>query len=272
MKKPRLAVVASHVIQHFAPVYKQLAKSGAIDLRVFFIAENGVMSYRDAGFGADVKWDVELTSGYPHEFVEPGKVIDNFSFFSIDSKNIVTAINRFAPDFIWLNGYASLANWRVLLDQDETVKFIYGSDSNPDDARSAVARWVKAPVVKFFLKRCHYFLSISPANKKYLQSYGVQSNAISDSKYPVDIERLKVQREQLDADQVNHLRDQLKIPPRAIVAVFAGKLIAHKRPQDVLQVLIQPGLGAVHAVLMGSGDMSQALQKQAKSLGIENRV
>ena len=272
MTKPRLAIVISHVIQHFAPVYKKIAESGDIDLKVFFVAENGASSYQDQDFGTSLKWDVTLTSGYPHEFVEPGNIIEKFGFFSVDSKKLVSAVERFSPDFIWLNGYATRANWRILFGPASNVKYIYGSDSNPVDSRSRLVRLIKSPIVKYFLKRSHYFLSISPANREYLQSYGVSASAITDSKYPVDIERLKLQRDVLDFKQIEKLRAKFQIPLGAKVILFAGKLIAHKRPQDALLALLEPELQDLHSIIVGSGERLRSLEKQAKSLNIQNRV
>lgn len=269
--KPRLAVIVSHPIQHFAPVYQFLAASGKIEVKVFFLAENGAQPYHDHEFGAEVKWDVPLTHGYRQEFVEPGRILKQFSFFSLDSSMLLSRLNSFKPDFVWLNGYTSRANWRVLLNRPNGARIIYGSDSNLSDPRSWLRRLVKLLVVKFFLRRCHHFLSISPANHRYLNRYGVADEKIVDSAYPVEMTRLIEQCEALCDQDVERMRTDLQIPLHAPVILFAGKLIQHKRPQDIVKAITDDQLSGVHALFIGSGAMLEDLKQMASDLGVVQR-
>ena len=55
----RLAVVNSHPIQYFAPLYRRLAQEPDIDLTVYYCSRQGLETYKDAGFGGEeVRWDV----------------------------------------------------------------------------------------------------------------------------------------------------------------------------------------------------------------------
>ena len=272
MSKPRLAVVASHVIQHFAPVYQEIEKSGSVDLRVFFIAENGARDYQDKGFGHSIKWDIALTQGYEHEFLEPGKILDQFTFGSIDSKRIVPALKGYKPDFIWLHGYAARANWRVLVRNRSMAKLIYTSDSNPADKRAMWRKAAKYWGVRYFFNQCHHFLSISPANRQYLESYGVTPDKIINSRFPVDMDRLIAARDQIDDTQILQLREQLGIPPMMKTLLFAGKLVEHKCPLDVLKVLLEPGMEQLRAIMIGSGEQNMMLQEFAQQYAIRDRV
>ena len=65
----RVAVLNSHPIQYFAPLYRYLAASPEIDLTVFFLSDLSVREYHDPGFGRAFKWDVPLLGGYRHEFL-----------------------------------------------------------------------------------------------------------------------------------------------------------------------------------------------------------
>ena len=47
----RLAVVASHLIQYQAPLFRELAKRPEIDLTVFYCSDHGVTAQIDSGFG-----------------------------------------------------------------------------------------------------------------------------------------------------------------------------------------------------------------------------
>lgn len=272
MSARRLAIVISHPIQHFAPLYTQLAKSDQLEIKVFFIAENGLRPYHDQEFGAQVKWDVPLTEGYSHEFVEPGKILDNFSFLNVDSSRLVSRVEQFGPDLIWLHGYAQRANWRVLRARPNGASIIYSSDSNLADHRSWLRTALKRRVIKWFFKRCEFYLSISPSNRKYLLHYGAEQEKIVDTTFPIDIARLKQQKQNLsDADSVA-LKQSLKIPDDALVMLYVGKLIPHKRPQDLIEALARDDLKTkLCAVVVGSGSMQIELELLAEQKGVSER-
>src|SRR5690349_5865821 len=65
---PRLAVLTSHPIQYYAPLFRELA--GRFDLHVFFAHRATPEEQAAAGFGVPFEWDVDLLSGYPHSFLK----------------------------------------------------------------------------------------------------------------------------------------------------------------------------------------------------------
>ncbi|NND00367.1 MAG: glycosyltransferase family 4 protein [Gammaproteobacteria bacterium] len=272
MRKVRLAVVISHPIQHFAPLYASLASEPAITLKVFFLAENGLGTYRDQQFATDVAWDIPLTAGYDHQFVDPGRVIGKFNFFTMDSPNLLSAMHHFDPHVIWLHGYAQLANWRVLFGSLGKRRIIYSSDSNLADSRARWRRLIKKLWVKVFFRRCDKFLSISPTNRRYLQHYGVPEAKIVDSAFPIDMTRWQDDRARLTAGGRKQLAGSLNLPDGATVLLFIGKLIARKRPQDILQALAKLDRPRLVLVVVGSGEMHEELAVLAKKLGIEDCV
>src|SRR5215510_15149079 len=64
----RLAVLTSHPVQYYAPLFRELAK--AVDLHVYFAHRATPAEQAQAGFGTPFEWDVDLTSGYAHSFLE----------------------------------------------------------------------------------------------------------------------------------------------------------------------------------------------------------
>lgn len=68
-KTYKIAVLNSHPIQYFAPLYKQIAQTDEIDLTVFYCSRRGIDSYIDEGFGQRIQWDIPLLEGYEHEFL-----------------------------------------------------------------------------------------------------------------------------------------------------------------------------------------------------------
>ena len=69
-KSYRLAVLNSHPIQYFAPLYRRLAETDDIDITVYYCSRQAVEpGHLDPGFGHEVIWDVPLLDGYRHKFL-----------------------------------------------------------------------------------------------------------------------------------------------------------------------------------------------------------
>jgi hypothetical protein len=64
----RLAILTSHPIQYYGPLFRELAKS--VDLHVFFSHRATPEQQGWAGFSTAFEWDVDITSGYAHSFLQ----------------------------------------------------------------------------------------------------------------------------------------------------------------------------------------------------------
>ena len=64
----RIAIVTSHPIQYYAPLFKLLAQR--IELKVFYTWGKDSVEKYDPGFGKKVQWDVPLLEGYDYQYLE----------------------------------------------------------------------------------------------------------------------------------------------------------------------------------------------------------
>ena len=64
----KLAIIASHPIQYYAPLFKVLSKE--IELKVFYCHNPSAEEIGKDGFGKAFEWDVDLLDGYEYEFLE----------------------------------------------------------------------------------------------------------------------------------------------------------------------------------------------------------
>jgi len=275
-QSPKLAIIATHAIQHFVPVYRRLAEEYGVDLKVFYAAENGVKKYTDSGFSKDFSWDIPMLDGYEYEFLNPDKILRNFSFKEVDAKNVNARLSAYSPDFIWVHGYWSMLNWRVILGKKKHQILIYTSDSNLLDQRSAFRKIFKSIVVRTFLSRCDHFLSIGNKNKEYLRHYGVNESDIQDSRFPIDMQRFVKARNELSAQDRSELRQRYGLTDKQFVVIFSGKLVDYKRPQDLVDALTRlktQGEGNDIAVmLMGEGVLRPELESAIKRSGLTDKV
>jgi glycosyltransferase involved in cell wall biosynthesis len=92
----RLGILTSHPIQYQAPWFRGLAK--VCDLEVFFAHCQSAAEQGKAGFGVAFEWDVDLLSGYKHQFMEnKARKPDVSRFFGCDTPEIREIISGKRP-------------------------------------------------------------------------------------------------------------------------------------------------------------------------------
>ena len=62
----RLAIVTTHPIQYYAPLFQRIAAEDNVSLKVFYSRLFDETQF-DPDFGLDVVWDIPLTQGYDHD-------------------------------------------------------------------------------------------------------------------------------------------------------------------------------------------------------------
>src|SRR5438270_13372792 len=68
-KVTRIAVLNSHPIQYFAPLYAYLNAAPDLEVTALYLSDFSIRGGKDVGFDCDVKWDVDLLRGYQSIFL-----------------------------------------------------------------------------------------------------------------------------------------------------------------------------------------------------------
>lgn len=261
--KTRVAIVVSHPIQHFTPLYRELARQQSLELKVFFCSRMGVDAYQDRDFGVAFKWEVDLLAGYPSEFLPGAGEVKEFGFWKVQSRDLWRYLDEFQPDVVQIYGYAQLLAWQALCwCQLRRVGTLLMSDSElvherPPHVRAA--KWLLLPRLYALVDG---FLTIGDNNEAYLRHYGVERARMFRSPYPTnDVLFLKALE---DAENVRaRTRERLNIASDAFVALFVGKLIERKRPADLVSAVRlarQKSGRPVVALIVGDGALRGSVE------------
>src|ERR1041385_1369566 len=99
----RVAIIVSHPIQYYAPLYQRLAQRDDLVIKVFFTWHCGEQPGLDQGFSRPVAWDIPLTSGYLFEAV-PNTSRDQGThhFFGLNNPSLVDRVRSWKPDVVHL--------------------------------------------------------------------------------------------------------------------------------------------------------------------------
>ncbi|MEO6981197.1 MAG: glycosyltransferase family 1 protein, partial [Mucilaginibacter sp.] len=68
MKK--LAIITTHPIQYYAPIFRLLQQRNNISIKVFYTLGETTAPKHDPGFGKAVSWDIPLLDGYDFEWLK----------------------------------------------------------------------------------------------------------------------------------------------------------------------------------------------------------
>ena len=270
----RLAVLNSHVIQYFAPLYRRLAQEPDIDVTVYYCSRQGLDAYTDPGFGGQlVQWDVPLLEGYRSVFLDNWRhEIFVKGFWSLVNPGIVAELRRNHFDAILVHGhnYATYllaclaARWQgtPIFTRVETHLLLQ---------RSRLKRLIREPLLRLFYSQCAACLAIGTRNAEFYRHHGVPDRKIFLVPYTVNNERFMAQADACRPHRAV-LRAELGLRPDLPVLLFASKFIQRKHPLDVLRAKAElQWEGTECAVLLiGAGEEEQALRQYCNEQGLRD--
>ena len=248
-------MVVSHPIQHYAPMYREIAAAGDVDLRVFFACRWGVDEYRDPDFGTSVRWDVPLLDGYEHEFLPIDRPPTRINFRQIDNPAVGDALRRFAPDVVAVHGYALRTTWRAIAWARRNRRpVLLLSDSSVSTPVEAWKKPLKTLLVRAIYRRLDGAMAIGDRNREYHLRHGMPAERLFPGALPVDVSRLKASAG--DGGKARQeIRGRFGLAAEAFVVLFSGKLAPWKRPLDLAEA-VSRGKARDGVVALFAGDGS----------------
>jgi glycosyltransferase involved in cell wall biosynthesis len=252
----RLAIVLSHPTQYYSPWFRWMGTHTRLDFQVFYLWEFGVTEQRDPQFGHRFKWDVDLLSGYDHEFVpntarDPG----THHFGGLRNPALGERLRAWHPDAVLLFGYA----WRSHLDliRHPPAPLIFRGDSHLIGHSPS---WLKRCVLRRILARFAAVTYVGQANRDYFRTFGVPDNRLHFAPHCVDADRFV--RDEACQLAAARLREELAIGNRKVV-LYAGKLVSAKQPGALLEAFRRLAPADFALVFVGEGPERTALEARA---------
>jgi glycosyltransferase involved in cell wall biosynthesis len=263
----RLAILASHPIQYYAPLFRALALR--CDLTVFYAHEVTPEDQGRAGFGVGFTWDVDLLTGYKHVFLSNVATEPSLERFKgVDTPEIPQLLQQGQFDALLLMGwYLKCFIQGLVAAKRLGIPVMVRGDSHLDIPRSPLKLAIKRALYPHFLRRFDGALVVGKRNRAYWEHYGYPRGQMFDTPHCVDNAFFaKRATQEARAD----LRNRLIIPPDAKVVLFAGKLIPLKRPNDLIDAVtrLQSAGQLVHVIVAGSGPLEDELRTQSQACNV----
>ena len=271
MNSSRIAVVNSHPIQYFAPLYAFLHANAPPDVTALYLSDFSLRGARDPGFGIALRWDVDLMAGYPSVFVDtraaqrtPG------GFFSLVAPAIWRQVREGGYDALLSHGHGYAANLiAIAAARSVGMPVFMRCDARLGVRRRGLVRWLKRLVRRpvlglfygLFVDRC---LPVGSANAAYYRAMGVPERKMIRVPYAIDNARFAAVGDRRPA------RLRLGVSDDTPIILFAAKLVAQKHPDDLIRAVALLAAEGVplHLAFVGAGQRQDALKSLAAELGL----
>lgn len=270
-RRYRIACLLSHPTQYHAPLFRRLAADPALDFEALFLSRISLKEYYDRGFGVRLKWDVPLIGGYRHRFLPTIGAADRLSFWRPLTRGLRRALAAGRYDAIWAHGYAHQGILRAIAAaRSMGVKLLLSGDSQLSGDTGAAKLIAKRVVLRRLFAMMDGFLAVGTRNRHYYEHYGAPRERIFAMPYAVDNAFFQ-RAAKAAAVRRDEFRGSLGLETRRPVILYASKLQAHKRPDDLLEAFarISPdGARAPRPYLLfaGDGERRPALEARAAAL------
>lgn len=256
MKK--LAIVVTHPIQYYAPVFKLLAQQ--VELMVFYTWGEASLNKHDPGFGKTIQWDIDLLDGYAYTWVNNTATdAGSHHLKGIINPDLIAQIELWGADTVLVYGWWYQSHFKVMRYFKNKVPVLFRGDSTLLDEKAGVKSILKYFYLRWVYSHIDYALYTGTNNQAYFKKYGVKDDQLIFAPHAVDNNRYGITND----ENVAILRQNLSLAKDDILLLFAGKFEAKKDPLLLLQAFINLNLQGVHLLFVGNGDLEPQLKQLA---------
>ncbi|TKC08643.1 glycosyltransferase family 4 protein [Pedobacter frigoris] len=258
MKTIQLAIVVSHPIPYYTPVFRELAKS--IRLKVFYTAGNE--QFYDFGFQRNMQWDANLLQGYDHQFLtNTGRQHHYIHFFRIKNPDAIEAIKLFNPQHLLIYGWAYYSHLSIIRYFKNKVKISFRGDSNLLNSSSGLKHLFKKIALRWIYKHIDQAFFTGTHSKIYFKAYGLKESQLFFAPHAIDNQKFATVPH---GSEKQTLRDKLGLQNDNILILFAGKFNPNKNPRLLLNAFLR--IKSEHLILLfvGSGILEHKLKETVR--------
>ncbi|HEY4062604.1 MAG TPA: glycosyltransferase family 4 protein [Puia sp.] len=256
-----LAVITTHPIQYYAPLFRLLGERGKIRIKVFYTWEKDAADF-DVDFGRTIQWDIGLLDGYECQFVSNQGSLKR-TFWGVKNPGLIKAIEDWKADAVLVFGWNYRSHLRVLRHFKNKLPVLFRGDSTLLDERPGWKKIVRRKFLRWVYSHVDMALYVGINNKRYFLAHGLEDRQLVFAPHAIDNDRF------MDAGvtaepEADEWRAALGIGVREIVFIFVGKFQEKKDPVLLIRAFEQLKEKA-HLLLVGNGGLERELKELAAS-------
>lgn len=261
----RLAILCTHPIQYYAPVFQLLALEKNIELKVFY-SLGQPNDFMDKGFDKKIEWDIPLLQGYEHTFLNnSAKHIGSHHFSGVNNPEIISLLEAYNANAILVYGWSYYSHLKVIRYFYRRTKVWFRGDSTILTPQPFWKTILRKQFLKFIYKNVDIAFYVGERNLQYYLANGLENKQLVFSPHAIDNDRFS----QLGDTDLS-IRRFFDISETEVAILYAGKLEDIKNPFLLLNAFIKLNRTNVHLIFVGNGKLEEKL-KQGKSEAVNSK-
>jgi glycosyltransferase involved in cell wall biosynthesis len=263
----RLAVITTHPVQYYAPLFKLLTERKKIEIKIFYTwGSTGQGKIYDPGFGKLREWDLPLLEGYDYEFIQnisskPG----SHHFTGINNPTLITKIKDWNASAVLIIGWNFLSHLKVMYYFKGKIPVLFRGDSTllDEPKRFNIKKIVRRFSLSVIYRYIDHALYVGTNNKAYFSAMGVSEDKLVFAPHAIDNDRFTSSTYEYDK-QALEWKKQLNIPMNKLVVLFAGKLEPKKNP--LLLIDAARAFSDIHFIIVGNGTLETIIKAEISNI------
>lgn len=246
----RIAIVLTHPIQYYSPLFKELAFRRTIEFKVFYTKYRESTLY-DPGFQRNVSWDLPLLDGYNYEFSNVENVFES-------ARKTIRSIEKYSPDGIIVFGWNFFAHFAIMHHFKGQVPIYFRGDSTLIDSCGWPKKIIRQLVLRFVYNFVDKAFYVGRQNKKYYQFAGLKESQLIYTPHAIDNDRFS---KAVNLTKLRAISEQFGITLKTSTFLFVGKFESKKNPILLVNAFQKfANNEEVKLIMVGSGELEHELR------------
>jgi len=284
MKK--LAIVLTHPIQYYAPIFELLNGEGKLDLKVFYTFSQREKDFSDKDFGTNVQWDIPLLEGYTYTFVKNTASKPGLErYYGIQCPSLITEIEMWGATHVLFFGWNYHAHFKAMRHFKGKIPVLFRGDSTLLDydiksfktlvssiktspltsQLSNIKSYTKYIIRKWVLSHIYHYVDkafyVGTNNKAYFKAYGLQEQQLIFAPHAIDNQRFFDDEQKQYEQKATAWRKQLGINETDTVLLYAGKFEPRKNLLSFINTFKALNNTGLKLVLLGNGPLENSINE-----------
>jgi glycosyltransferase involved in cell wall biosynthesis len=263
----RLAIVLTHPVQYYVPIFQILQQRGRLQIKVFYTWEQARNNQKhDPGFGKTISWDLPLLEGYDFSFVRNvAKNPGSHHFLGINNPSLIREIEEWKPEALLIFGWSFLSHLRLMRYFKGKIPLYFRGDSTL--LNESEQPFYRNFLRRMFLKQVYKYIDkafyVGKSNKQYYLAHGLSENQLIFAPHAIDNKRFSKYIIDKDSTKSTILREEIGISSAEYLIIFVGKFIEVKNPLLLLEGFEKIQREGVHLLFIGNGPLEETLKQRA---------
>jgi glycosyltransferase involved in cell wall biosynthesis len=260
--RAKVAIIISHPIQYYSPLFSEMAKANLIDFRVFYTWSQAKEKVFDDKFGQDIQWDIPLLEGYDYQFIENISAKPSSQYYKgLVNPSLNKEIESYGATSILVVGWNHHSHFRAMKYFKGKIPVYFRGDSTLLDEKFGIKKLIRRVSLKYVYQHVDYAFYVGSHNKDYFLKHGLSEIQLINAPHAIDNHRFYSTANYDYSSAASKRRKELDIKESDIVFLFIGKFEPKKNPTLLMEAATRNENFIF--IFIGAGELEGSLRKLA---------